>query len=120
MSVILTKYFTNGCGHCKDFEPIWKQIKDKFGEAANEVDCGIDGKVCQDNRIQGIPSLRYTLKDDETKFSVEHTGDRTLEAVSNTMDKLSTMHVHSCSCKKNKIEQTDLMSKVTSVLGKLF
>lgn len=116
MSVLLTKYFSNGCGHCKDFDPIWKQIKDKFGEAANEVDCGIEGKVCQDKQIQGIPSLRYTLKDDE-KFSVEHTGERTLEAVSNTMDKLSTMHVHSCSCKK--IVEKDWMTKMKDFLGEL-
>ncbi len=105
MTVFLTKFYTNSCDHCKVFEPIWKQLKEKFGTAAMEVDCVLHEKVCQENQIQGIPSIRYSLKDDKT-FSVEHTGERTFDAISKTMEKLSTMHQHEhkheCSCKSKK------------------
>ena len=103
MTVFLTKFFTNACIHCREFDPIWKQLKEKFGSAAMEVDCEKNGAVCLDNQIQGIPSLRYSLKDDKN-FSVEHTGERTFDAISKTMAKLSTMHEHKheCSCKSKK------------------
>jgi hypothetical protein len=97
MTVFLTKHFKNSCGHCRDFESIWKQLKEKFGTVAMEVDCGITGNVLKD--IQGVPTIRYTI---------EHTGERTFDAISKILEKLSSMnddkhnYKNECSCKSKK------------------
>jgi hypothetical protein len=88
MTILLTKFFLPNCGFCTDpkFKKDWDKLKEKYKDAVNEVDCSNNNPLCRE--IQGVPSIRYTLKNDKT-FSVEHTGERTFDAISNIMEKLS-------------------------------
>ncbi|KAF9432006.1 hypothetical protein BGZ76_011417 [Entomortierella beljakovae] len=59
------KFYSPQCGHCQVLAPTWESLAVKYNEwgAKNnfkfaEVNCLIEGDVCDDNKVRGYPSLQ--------------------------------------------------------------
>jgi len=54
------KFFVPWCGHCQRLAPIWEQLAYKAESATvkiAEVDCSKYGKLCDQNKVDGYPTL---------------------------------------------------------------
>ena len=103
MSGIITKFYVPGCGHCVALQPEWEKIKEKYGNAAHEVNCREEGQLCTAEQIQGVPTLRFDLKG--VKF--DHVGERSFEAIDRGMQLLGLADF------KSKFHASDLLLKST-------
>ena len=74
---IVTKYYAPKCGHCIALKPDWDRLKEKYGDMIQEVNCVENGEECGKAQIQGVPTIRYEMKD--TKF--DHVGERSFAAI---------------------------------------
>merc|ERR1719464_2047836 len=61
---VFVKFFAPWCGHCKKMAPDWEKLAGEWegndvGLVA-EVDCTAEGKpLCDQNGVQGFPTLKY-------------------------------------------------------------
>jgi hypothetical protein len=90
MSGIITKYYVPGCGRCVALQPEWEKIKEKYGNAAHEVNCHEEGHLCSAEQIQGVPTLRFDLKDSNKtgcnpSVKFDYVGERSFDAIDNSM-----------------------------------
>jgi len=59
------KFFAPWCGHCKSMAGDWIQLAEEMSDNNSviiaEADCTSDniGSICEDNGIQGFPTLKY-------------------------------------------------------------
>jgi thiol-disulfide isomerase/thioredoxin len=74
---IVTKFYSPGCGHCVALKPDWDRLKEKYGDMIQEVNCVENGEECGKAQIQGVPTIRYEMKD--TNF--DHVGERTFASI---------------------------------------
>ncbi len=70
MPRIVTKYFAPWCGHCRNIQPVWDKLKEKYGEKIVEVNCDEGG--CDD--IRGIPTIRCST-------GTDYNGPRTMDGL---------------------------------------
>ena len=63
-SNIFALYYSNGCGHSRDFLPEWNKLKDKINSQevmknlqSAEFECSKDQMECEKNKIRGVPSM---------------------------------------------------------------
>ena len=103
MSGILTIFYVPGCGHCVALQPEWDKIKEKYGNAAHEVNCREQGQLCTAEQIQGVPTLRFDVKG--AKF--DHVGERTFDAIDKAAQILGLKDF------KNDFNVMDLLFKST-------
>ena len=65
-SARLILYYADYCGHCKNFMPTWKQLKegnDLPGITFEEFDCVAQQNVCASNGITGYPTIVLSKAD---------------------------------------------------------
>lgn len=65
-SARLILYYADYCGHCKNFLPTWKQLKegkDLPGIIFDEYDCVAQQNVCSSNGITGYPTMVLSKAD---------------------------------------------------------
>jgi thiol-disulfide isomerase/thioredoxin len=103
MSGILTVYKVPGCGHCVALKPEWEKIKEKYGNAAHEVNCHEQGQLCTAEQIQGVPTLRFHVKG----VKLDHVGERTFDAIDKAAQILGLKDF------KNDFNVMDLLFKST-------
>ncbi|CAO1361690.1 unnamed protein product [Diamesa tonsa] len=72
-------FYVSWCGHSVRLEPTWKQLAQLFNRDEEsrvriaKVDCTISSKTCDDNEIDGYPTLKlFKINNGET---VEHVSD---------------------------------------------
>jgi protein disulfide-isomerase-like protein len=67
---VFLKFFAPWCGHCKAMAPAWEKLTEAFAghESAlvAEVDCTAEDSksLCNDNGVQGFPTLKYGAPSD--------------------------------------------------------
>lgn len=64
----ITLYYTNRCGHCKQFKPEWNIVKNKYkntnkGLTFVEINCDENSSLCFN--IQGLPFIMLELENNE-------------------------------------------------------
>ncbi|KAJ6562552.1 thioredoxin-like protein [Mycena capillaripes] len=59
--VWFVEYFSPYCGHCRHFAPTWAKLvvhsKIPAGVQFAQVDCSVDGALCEANNVIGYPQL---------------------------------------------------------------
>jgi hypothetical protein len=85
MTVLATLYTMKECQFCDKFKPIWKSFAKYNKDHVNEVNCSDKPDICKKQGLYGVPCVRFT-KSSEPKFKMDHVGDRTVEALQNTLD----------------------------------
>ncbi|KAG5645761.1 hypothetical protein DXG03_005298 [Asterophora parasitica] len=69
------EYFSPYCGHCRHFEPTWKQLVEESATTAPtvhlaQVDCAVHGDLCTDKGINSYPTMRmYNNGDDLGRYT---------------------------------------------------
>mmetsp|Transcript_1630 Transcript_1630/g.2156 ORF Transcript_1630/g.2156 Transcript_1630/m.2156 type:complete len:225 (+) Transcript_1630:151-825(+) len=103
--LLFVKFFAPWCGHCKSMAADWEELgttlaEEKYDILIAEVDCTSDDaeSICQDNGIEGFPTLKYG----DPSFLEDYEGSREFDE----MYSFATTSVkHTCS--PNNIELCD-------------
>lgn len=73
------KFFSPGCGHCKNMAPAWAVLAKHFENSAEvsiaELDCTKSKAVCKSHEIRGYPTLKLFRGD----YQEIYDGDRSFE-----------------------------------------
>ena len=92
------KFYNEGCGHCKDMEESWKNLKDEIKPYENidinVIDVHSDAipkikSKCAKN-INGYPTIIEVLPGGEP--GIEHTSERTTKELMKTIKKIMKKH----------------------------
>ena len=62
------KFFAPWCGHCKKMRPDWDKLADQNTNdniIIADVDCTVEKKLCEKYKIEGFPTLKYFMPNDE-------------------------------------------------------
>ena len=81
--------YMNGCGHCKDFNPIWDQFMNGSKlQTLNyaKVEASEDSGFMEEMGVQGFPTV--IAVDSGGKKIKEHDGPRTVEALNDFANSL--------------------------------
>merc|ERR1712223_964825 len=76
---VLVEFYAPWCGHCKQLEPIYKQLGDAFKDDENIVIAKMDSTLneVEQVKVQGFPTIKLFKKGDNA--IVDYNGERTLE-----------------------------------------
>ena len=57
---VIVKFYAKRCGHCKELEPIFKELHEKYENEIKfmEIPCDIYEELCVDEGIKGFPVVR--------------------------------------------------------------
>ena len=74
----LVWFYTDWCGHCQRFEPMWQQLKDtnKLPVSFLRCDCDKHRDIATHYNVEGYPTLKLVLKgncDQSITFEEERT-----------------------------------------------
>jgi len=83
---VLVEFYAPWCGHCKQLEPIYNELGDKYASNENVVIAKMDATAneLEHTKIVSFPTIKLFKK--ETNEAVDFNGDRTLEGLSRFID----------------------------------
>jgi thiol-disulfide isomerase/thioredoxin len=104
--VIVVKLWADWCGHCKAFEPEWKQLVDHYSKNPNVIFEHLEQKAIEtgemakltrkyNNRIktpEGFPTF-YIFRSSDSKKQHPYNGERSFDGMKKEIEKL-LMHGH--------------------------
>ncbi|KAL8586048.1 hypothetical protein ACOMHN_023691 [Nucella lapillus] len=84
---VFIEFYAPWCGHCKQLEPIWEKLGDKFKDSDDVVIAKMDSTANEvdEVKIQSFPTLKYFPKDSEEV--IDYNGERTFEAMAKFIEK---------------------------------
>ncbi|KAJ7461840.1 protein disulfide isomerase [Mycena galericulata] len=82
------EHFSPYCGHCRAFLPTWEKLVDQSENSAGvqlaQVDCSVNGDLCDANGVKGYPQLNL-YRDGE--FVEKYKGNRDFNLLSDYLAK---------------------------------
>ncbi|KAM4023766.1 protein disulfide-isomerase A2 [Anomaloglossus baeobatrachus] len=84
---VFVEFYAPWCTHCKELEPIWEELGEKYKDHENVVIAKIDGTANEIDglRVRGYPNLRFFPAGPERKM-IEYTKNRTVDLFSKFLD----------------------------------
>ncbi|XP_073504623.1 protein disulfide-isomerase A2 [Phyllobates terribilis] len=84
---VFVEFYAPWCSHCKELEPIWEELGEKYKDHENVIIAKIDGTANEIDglRVRGYPNLRFFPAGSERKM-IEYTKNRTVELFSKFID----------------------------------
>ncbi|KAJ7154694.1 protein disulfide isomerase [Mycena filopes] len=84
----LVEHFSPYCGHCRAFEPIWVELVEQSESSAGvqlaQVDCSVNGDLCQANGVGGYPQLNLYH---DGEFVEKYKGNRDFDLLTEYLEK---------------------------------
>jgi len=79
---VLVEFYAPWCGHCKQLEPIYNELAEKYESNENVVIAKMDATAneLEHTKINSFPTIKLFKK--ETNEVVDYNGERTLEGLS--------------------------------------
>ncbi|XP_044734806.1 protein disulfide-isomerase [Chrysoperla carnea] len=83
---VLVEFYAPWCGHCKQLEPIYVKLGEKFASNENILITKMDATAneLEHTKITSYPTLRLYAKGDNKM--IEYKGERTLEGISKFLE----------------------------------
>lgn len=77
---VMVKYYLETCGHCKQFEPIWKKLKKQYSDKFDfqEIECKKNLEIAARDKIKHVPTIRFMYQGnvaDDHPDIVEYDGE---------------------------------------------
>tara|TARA_B100001769_G_scaffold275267_1_gene276690 strand:+ start:5049 stop:5474 length:426 start_codon:yes stop_codon:yes gene_type:complete len=81
-------YYMNECGHCKNFNPKWNELKKKFHEKHKDSNIKLSkierAEIKNNENIKGFPTLRVVKKDGT---QIDYDGNRDPDKIIGFLEK---------------------------------
>ncbi|KAJ7741455.1 protein disulfide isomerase [Mycena maculata] len=91
--VWFVEHFSPYCGHCRAFLPTWEKLVEQSENSAGvqlaQVDCSVNGDLCNANGVSGYPQL-HLYRDGE--FVEKYKGSRDFDVVTEYLAGYLAMH----------------------------
>ncbi|KAF7223491.1 protein disulfide-isomerase A2 [Nothobranchius furzeri] len=83
---VFVEFYAPWCGHCKELEPIWEKLGEKYADNENIIIAKMDATANEVESVvvSGFPTLKYFPAED--KEVISYTGKRDLETFSKFLD----------------------------------
>nr|XP_033818475.1 protein disulfide-isomerase A2 [Geotrypetes seraphini] len=84
---VFVEFYAPWSTHCKELEPIWEELGEKYKDHENIIIAKIDATANEIDglRVRGFPNLKYFPAGPERKM-IDYTRNRTLELFSKFLD----------------------------------
>ncbi|XP_077130397.1 protein disulfide-isomerase A2 [Ranitomeya variabilis] len=84
---VFVEFYAPWCSHCKELEPIWEELGEKYKDHENVIIAKMDGTANEIDgmRVRGYPNLRFFPAGPGRKM-IEYTKNRTMELFSKFID----------------------------------
>ena len=78
----LILFYADWCGHCQQFKPIWKEIKEKnLNINYIEYNDEINANKINEFGVQGFPTIILKKGDNLIRFEEERTSNKLIEFI---------------------------------------
>merc|ERR1719234_2552745 len=83
---VLVEFYAPWCGHCKQLEPTWDKLGEKYSDSDSVVIAKMDSTAneLEDVKVQGFPTIKLFKKGDNSV--IDYNGERTLDGLVKFID----------------------------------
>jgi len=83
---VLVEFYAPWCGHCKQLEPTWDKLGEKYSDSDSVVIAKMDSTAneLEDVKVQGFPTIKLFKKGDNAV--IDYNGERTLDGLVKFID----------------------------------